>query len=199
MAAPIEAGSRTTTGSYTLPVPSWSDVMDFVIVSGGRKGSDGTPYVSGSRGDNGDVLFGSVKVRPGLSLVCFVGGSDQATTINFVSATMNADSGPEKSSNTVTLTGALEGDPAVPTTWAVDIGTRGNGGAGGAKGDFTTTPSTPGEPGSPGTGGGIFWRFRQAAQVPRLGLIRAQDVKIQNKQVQAIYVGTKKVWDKSLN
>ncbi|ANA85800.1 hypothetical protein PBI_WOES_28 [Gordonia phage Woes] len=195
MAEPIETGSRTSSGSYSLAVPSWADVIDYVIVGGGGAGSDGTSYGSGSDGPDGEVYFGSVRVRPGSTLACSVATNSASsnTTINFVSYTASSASGPRKSSNIVNVTPVIEGDPA-SGAWACDIGTAGNGGAGGSSG-------VVGEPGSgsPGRAGGLFWRFRKAAQVPRLGSKRAQDIYIGTKKVDAIYIGTKKVWEKPVN
>lgn len=190
MAEPIESGSRITSGS--IVVPSWATVMDYAAVSDGGDGRDGSTWSSGAPGSNGDLVYGSVKIRPGSTISCSIGST---TTINFTTVVASTSGGPRKSGSTVTVP-AIEGDPSVGSSWAADLGSRGNGGAGGSSGGGD--PDRAGK-GSPGTGGGVFWRFRKAAQDVRLGNIRAHDVKIGNKQVQAIYIGTKKVWEKSIN
>lgn len=197
MAEPIETGSRINSGAYSLAVPSWADVIDYVIVGGGGAGSDGGTWTSGADGPDGEVYFGSARVRPGSTLACSVAtnSSSANTTINFVSFIVSSASGPSKSSNIVNVSPVIEGDPA-SGSWACDIGARGSGGAGGRSG--SGDPDRAGS-GSPGNGGGLFWRFRKAAQVPRLGTKRAQDIYIGTKKVEAIYIGTKKVWDKSVN
>lgn len=197
MAEPLETGSRTTSGEYSLVVPSWADVMDYVIVGGGGPGSDGSTWGMGSPGVDGEVVFDSVRVRPGSTLACSVAtnSSSSSTTINFTSYTATSAIGPRKSSSTVNVTPVIEGEP-VSGAWACDIGSRGDGGAGGSSGGGN--PDNAGS-GKPGNGGGLFWRFRKAAQVPRLGTKRAQDVYVGTKKVEAIYIGTKKVWDKSVN
>ncbi|UJQ86723.1 hypothetical protein SEA_JALEBI_30 [Gordonia phage Jalebi] len=197
MAEPIETGSRTSSGSYSLAVPSWADVIDYVLVGGGGAGSDGGTWTSGADGADGEVIFGSVRVRPGSTLACSVATNSASsnTTINFTAYTVSSASGSSKSGSTVNVTPVIEGDPA-SGAWACDIGSRGNGGAGGSSG--AGDPDRAGS-GSPGTGGGLFWRFRKAAQVPRLGTKRTQDVYVGTKKVEAIYIGTKKVWDKSVN
>lgn len=199
MAEPIESGSRTTAGAYSLPVPAWATVMDYVIVSGGEKGGDGTNFSSGQDGADGRVMSGSARVRPGVSLSCSIGGPGNSTSINFVSLSVNSDSGPRHTGSVITVPSVREGDPSVSVDWSVDIGSRGNGGAGGDRGYPNREPPKDPENGSPGTGGGLFWRFRRAAQMPRIGNIAAHDVKIGGQQVQAIYIGTKKVWEKSVN
>lgn len=197
MAEPIETGSRTSSGSYSLAVPSWADVIDYVLVGGGGAGSDGGTWTSGSPGADGEVVSGSVRVRPGSTLACSVATNSASsnTTINFTAYTVSSASGPSKSSNTVNVSPVIEGDPAA-SSWACNVGSAGNGGAGGSSG--AGDPDRAGE-GKPGNSGGLFWRFRKAAQVPRLGTKRAQDVYVGTKKVEAIYIGTKKVWDKSVN
>ncbi|ATW61123.1 hypothetical protein SEA_HARAMBE_28 [Gordonia phage Harambe] len=191
MAAPIESGSRTTSGSYTLPVPAWANVIDFFLLGGGNDGSDGTTYGSGSRGADGEYVTGSFRVRPGSSLPCSIAAAGGNTTINFGGVVSSSGTGPTKpSSNTLTNSSLMEGDPAVASSWSVNVGSRGDGGAGGSSG---------GGSGAPGTGGGLYWRFRIAAQTPRVGTKLVEDIRIGSKQVQAIYIGTKKVWEKPVN
>ncbi|WNM67177.1 hypothetical protein SEA_ERUTAN_31 [Gordonia phage Erutan] len=201
MAEPIETGSRTTAGSYSLPVPAWATVIDFFLLAGGKKGTDGTNYGPGSKGDDGKFVTGSFRVRPGSALPCVIGGASADTTINFGGVVTTSATGVTKpSSNTLTNSSLLEGDPAVDASYSIDVGTRGDGGDGGSRGYTTTDPPTPPGDGEPGTGGGLYWRFRQAAQIPRIGNIPASvDVKIGNKSLVAIYIGTKKVWDKPAN
>jgi hypothetical protein len=200
MASPIESGSRTTAGSYTLPVPSWASVVDYFLLGGGKKGTDGTYFSSGDKGEDGRAVTGSVRIRPGSSLSCSIAGPAGDTTINIGGVVYNSSTGSVKpSSNTLSNPSVIEGDPAVAPPWTVSVGTRGDGGAGGSKGDFNSDPRVEGGPGSSGIGGGLYWRFRMAAQIPRIGNIPAIDVKIGTKQVQAIYIGTKKVWEKSAN
>ncbi|WNM65971.1 hypothetical protein SEA_BIRTHDAYBOY_32 [Gordonia phage BirthdayBoy] len=197
MAEPIETGSRINSGAYSLAVPSWADVIDYVIVGGGGPGSDGGTWTSGADGADGEVVSGSVRVRPGSTLACSVATNSASsnTTINFTAYTVSSSTGPSKSSNIVNVSPVIEGDPA-SGAWACDIGSRGNGGAGGSSGSGDAANAGSGQPGN---GGGLFWRFRKAAQVPRLGTKRAQDIYIGTKKVEAIYIGTKKVWDKSVN
>ncbi|WPH57978.1 hypothetical protein SEA_LUCKYLEO_30 [Gordonia phage LuckyLeo] len=198
MAEPLETGSRTTSGAYSLVVPSWADVIDYVAVGGGGAGSDGGTWTSGSDGADGEVVSGSVRVRPGSTLACTVATNSASsnTTINFTSYTVNSSTGPSKPGSTITVSPVIASDPDAGTSWPCNIGTAGNGGAGGMSG--AGDPDRAGS-GKPGNSGGLFWRFRMSAQTPRLGARRAQDVKIGSKQVQAIYIGTKKVWEKPVN
>ncbi|QDM56845.1 hypothetical protein SEA_BEAVER_31 [Gordonia phage Beaver] len=200
MAAPIETGSRTTSGAYSLAVPAWASVIDYFLLGGGKGGSDGTNYGPGSKGDDGKFVSGSVRVKPGSSLSCSIAGASAETTINLGGTVFTSGTGTTKpTNNTLSRSTLVEGDPAVASPWSVSVGSRGDGGAGGSRGYTTTDPPTPPGEGEPGTGGGLYWRFRQAAQIPRIGNIPAVDVKSGTKQVQAIYIGTKKVWDKSAN
>ncbi|QFG13541.1 hypothetical protein PBI_LAMBO_31 [Gordonia phage Lambo] len=201
MAAPIESGSRTTSGAYSLPVPAWATVIDYFLLGGGTDGSDGTNYGPGANGDDGKFVSGSVRVRPGSSIACSIAAASGETTINLVSVSATSASGSTKPTNNILSRSTLvEGDPAVAPPWTVNVGSRGDGGGGGSRGYTTTDPPTPPGEGEPGTGGGLYWRFRQAAQIPRIGNIPASvDVKIGNKSLVAIYIGTKKVWDKPAN
>ncbi|UVT31012.1 hypothetical protein SEA_PARVUSTARDA_31 [Gordonia phage ParvusTarda] len=201
MAAPIESGSRTTSGAYSLPVPAWATVIDYFLLGGGKSGSDGTNFGPGSKGDDGKFISGSVRVRPGSSLSCSIAAASGNTTINIGGTVFNSVDGSIKpTDNTLSRSTLVEGDPAVASPWSVSVGTRGDGGSGGSRGLPNADPPVPPGEGEPGTGGGLYWRFRQAAQIPRIGNIPASvDVKIGNKSLVAIYIGTKKVWDKSAN